>query len=74
MVTTRLKEGWVADLVLFDPERVTDKATPMQPELLSVVISSVWVSGELAYDGEKATGSRTGRVIRRALRTPFWQQ
>ncbi len=65
-----IEEGWVADLVLFDPETVIDRATPGQPELLSAGISSVWVSGALAYDGEKATGSRTGRVIRRAAATP----
>ncbi len=65
-----IKEGLVADLVLFDPETVIDRATPQQPELLSVGISSVWVGGELAYDGEEATQSRTGKVIRRTPTTP----
>ena len=61
-----IKEGLVADLVLFDPETVIDRATPQQPELLSIGITSVWVAGELAYDDGQATGSRTGQVIRRA--------
>jgi len=65
-----IKEGYVADLVLFDPETIIDRATPQQPELLSVGVSSVWVAGELAFDGEKATGSRTGTVIRRTSTTP----
>jgi len=65
-----IKEGLVADLVLFNPETVIDRATPQQPELFSVGISSVWVGGELAYDGEEATQSRTGKVIRRTPTTP----
>jgi len=65
-----IKEGFAADLVLFDPETVIDRATPQQPELLSVGISSVWVGGELAFDGQEATGSRSGQVIRRTTATP----
>jgi N-acyl-D-amino-acid deacylase len=65
-----IKEGSVADLVLFDPETVIDRATPEQPELLATGITSVWVGGELVYDNGNATESRTGRVIRRAPATP----
>ena len=65
-----IEQGFVADLVLFDPETVIDRATPQQPELLSIGISSVWVGGELAYDGKEATQSRTGKVIRRTPTTP----
>ncbi len=36
-----IKEGFVADLVLFDPETVIDRATPERPELLSAGITSV---------------------------------
>ena len=65
-----IKEGFVADLVLFDPETVIDRATAQQPELLSTGITSVWVGGELAYDGDKATGSRSGKAIRRTSMSP----
>jgi len=36
----------VADLVLFDPDTVTDRATPQQPEWLSIGIEGVWVFGQ----------------------------
>ena len=46
-----IKEGMVADLVLFNPDTVIDRATPEQPDALSDGILSVWVGGELVYRG-----------------------
>lgn len=60
-----IREGMVADLVLFDPVTVTDHATPRQPELLSTGITTVWVGGEVVYTEGAVTEARPGRVIRR---------
>ena len=61
----RIAPGMRADLVLFDPSTVIDRATPREPHALSAGIVRVWVNGILAYDDGKATGARSGAVIRR---------
>jgi N-acyl-D-amino-acid deacylase len=60
-----IKEGMVADLVLFDPDTVIDRATPEHPDALSDGIESVWVSGELVYQDGATTAARPGKIIRR---------
>ena len=62
-----IKEGMVADLVLFNPDTVIDRATPEQPDALSDGILSVWVGGELVYRGGATTDARPGKVIRRKM-------
>jgi N-acyl-D-amino-acid deacylase len=57
--------GRYADLVLFDPKTVLDLATPTDPQHPSVGIQTVWVNGEVVFDGGKTTGRHPGRVIRR---------
>jgi N-acyl-D-amino-acid deacylase len=57
--------GQWADLVLFDPNRVIDRATPAEPHALSVGIAKVWVNGVLAYQDDRVTGGRAGTVLRR---------
>ena len=62
-----IEEGAVADLVLFDPDRVADRSTPEEPNLPSVGIVGVWVAGERVWaEGSGATGARPGRLLRRA--------
>jgi N-acyl-D-amino-acid deacylase len=60
-----LKTGYKADLVLFDPETVLDQATTDQPHALSRGVRTVWVAGDVVFDGNAATGKRPGRAIRR---------
>ncbi|HNP34256.1 MAG TPA: D-aminoacylase [Woeseiaceae bacterium] len=60
-----IREGMVADLVLFDPKTVIDRATPTEPNLLSTGITTVWVGGEIVYTDGAATDARPGKVIRR---------
>lgn len=60
--------GAPADLVLFDPATVTDRATIKEPHALSVGIRTVWVAGQVVYEGGKTTGATPGRVLRRRIR------
>jgi N-acyl-D-amino-acid deacylase len=60
-----LKEGYWADLVLLDPERITSKATYEQPEQYPEGIPYVMVNGELVVDGGETTGSLPGRALRK---------
>ena len=61
----RVAPGQYADLVLFDPAVVADRATPENPHAISVGIAKVWVNGVLAYEDAKVTGARAGRVVKR---------
>jgi len=61
----RITPGMFADLVLFDPATVIDRATPQEPHLTSVGIEHVWVNGAEVFTDGKTTGAKPGRVIRR---------
>lgn len=60
-----LRPGQAADLVLFDPDRILDRATAEEPARLSVGIESVYVGGVEVYSAGRSTGARPGRFIRR---------
>jgi N-acyl-D-aspartate/D-glutamate deacylase len=61
----RLEEGSFADLVLFDPATVLDRATAQEPQATSVGIETVWVNGRIVYEDGRPSGRRPGRVLRR---------
>ncbi len=61
-----IQVGHYADLVLFDPDRVSDRATPEAPHVPSLGIEKVWVNGKLVIEGGQITGNRPGKPIRRA--------
>jgi dihydroorotase/N-acyl-D-amino-acid deacylase len=60
-----LKQGMWADLVIFDPERITDTATFEQPNQLSVGMDYVLVNGVPVIADGKATNALPGKVLRR---------
>ena len=62
----RLVPGAFADLVLFDPATVLDRATTAEPHALAIGIERVWVNGRTVFAGGSASGLRPGRVLRRA--------
>lgn len=66
-----LREGWHADLVLFDPARVRDTADYHEPVRAAEGIDAVWVNGVLAYDGRAVTDARGGRFLAPAAGNPF---
>ncbi len=58
-------EGWVADLVVFDPVTVIDAATFGLPAQYATGIRDMVVNGRLAVRGGTETGARPGRLLRR---------
>ena len=60
----RLKPGAFADLVIFDPATIADRATFQKPHQLSTGVRDVLVNGRFALRNGEATGTDTGRVIR----------
>ena len=58
-----LREGLVADIVVFDPDRVRDHATFAEPHQYAEGIAYVLVNGTLVVDGGEHTGARPGRVL-----------
>jgi N-acyl-D-amino-acid deacylase len=59
-----LREGYYADLTLFDPETVIDVATFENPNRPSIGIQYVLVNGVVEVDGGKVTGQVGGRPLR----------
>ena len=62
-----IAEGMAADLALFDPERIQDKATFEDPLQFSEGIDWLWVNGTAAIADGQLTGARPGRVLRRPV-------
>jgi N-acyl-D-aspartate/D-glutamate deacylase len=59
-----IKEGLVADLVVFDPATIADRATFTDPFQYAVGVSTVIVNGRVVLDNGRHTGQRPGVVIR----------
>jgi len=58
-----LKAGYYADIVVFDPNTIADRATYAVPDQLAVGVDVVLVNGGFAFRDGKATGAPTGRVV-----------
>jgi N-acyl-D-amino-acid deacylase len=61
----RIAEGLVADLVVFDPRTVIDRATFDNPHRYAEGVSHLFVSGKAVIADGKHTGARPGKVLRR---------
>ena len=59
-----LKQGYFADVVVFDPATIQDHATYINPHQLASGVRTVLVNGGVALDQGKATGAHTGRIVR----------
>jgi N-acyl-D-amino-acid deacylase len=67
-----IRAGAFADLVLFDPATVADKATFEQPHALSTGIDRVWVNGQTVWQAGHTTKTYSGRTLRRSSKAaPF---
>lgn len=60
-----LRAGQFADVVLFDPARIIDRATYEDPFQYGEGVEYVIVNGQIVLDRGQHTGARPGRVLRR---------
>jgi N-acyl-D-amino-acid deacylase len=63
-----LREGMVADLVIFDPSRIADMADYLEPRQFPRGICYVLVNGKITIAGSKNLRKLHGHVLRKALR------
>ena len=60
-----LREGYKADIVIFDLGRIQDRATVLEPALYSEGVDYVMVNGVLTVDGGEFTDALPGEVVLR---------
>ncbi len=61
-----LKQGYFADITIFDPATIKDNATYEKSTLLSQGVKYVFVNGQLEYENGHLTAAKAGRVLRGA--------
>jgi N-acyl-D-amino-acid deacylase len=59
-----LAVGMKADITVFDPETIIDRATYGAPAQLAEGIVHVWVNGSLAWTSKAPTAVRNGKFLR----------
>ena len=59
-----LKEGNYADVVIFDPDKIQDHATFVEPHQYATGVVHVFVNGEQVLKDGEHTGATPGRVVR----------
>ena len=60
-----LREGYRADICLFNPQTIADRATYEDPHRYADGITAVIVNGVVVIDGDEHTGALPGQVLRR---------
>ncbi|MGC8689560.1 MAG: amidohydrolase family protein, partial [Thermoplasmata archaeon] len=60
-----IKEGYYADLVIFDPEKISDLATFNDPIKFPAGIDYVIVNGVIVAERGKHTNKKPGRIIKK---------
>src|SRR5438270_1793342 len=59
-----IKEGFFADITIFDPAAIIDKATYTQPAQLAEGVKYVIVNGQVAFENGKTTGAMAGKALK----------
>jgi N-acyl-D-amino-acid deacylase len=59
-----LKQGYFADVVVFDPKTFIDRATYEDPTVLATGVQYLLVNGQLAVDKGKLTSTMAGRSLK----------
>jgi N-acyl-D-amino-acid deacylase len=62
-----LKEGYFADLVIFNPDSISDPATFTEPHQYSTGMVHVFVNGQQVLKNGEHTGAKPGRVVTRKI-------
>jgi N-acyl-D-amino-acid deacylase len=60
----RLASGYYADIVLLNPDQITDTATFAVPHALAIGVDTVLVAGTVAFTNGQPTDARAGKVLR----------
>jgi len=58
-----LRTGYFADVVIFNPETIMDRATFDDPHQLAVGVRDVWVNGVRVLANAVHTGAKPGQVV-----------
>jgi N-acyl-D-amino-acid deacylase len=61
-----IRTGFKADLVVFDPKTIIDRATFQEPQLTAEGVQRVFVNGVEVWSDGKITGERPGNALRRS--------
>ncbi len=61
-----LREGYCADITVFDPEKIEDVATFTEPQRYAAGIPYVIVNGKIVIENGEHTGNLAGKALRRA--------
>jgi N-acyl-D-amino-acid deacylase len=59
-----LKEGYFADVVIFDPATISDHASFEKPHQFATGVRDVWVNGERVLENGRHTGAKPGRFVK----------
>jgi N-acyl-D-amino-acid deacylase len=59
-----IRAGAIADVIVFDPAQIQDRATYQEPQQLAQGVKAVVVNGVMALDAGVPTGVRAGRFVR----------
>jgi N-acyl-D-aspartate/D-glutamate deacylase len=60
-----VREGYFADVIVFDPNTVSDRSTYEKPEIMAVGMKFVIVNGKVAVDDGTYNGVLAGRALRK---------
>ena len=59
-----LKQGYFADILVFDPKTFIDRATYENPTVLATGVQYLLVNGKVAVDRGKLTATLAGRALK----------
>lgn len=59
-----IRRGYKADVVLFDPDKIIDRSTFSEPELMANGVKRVFVNGVEVWGNGRATGDLPGKALR----------
>jgi len=62
-----LRDGFFADLVIFDPDKVIDRATWSDPHQYPAGIDYVLVNGQVVIEGGQHTGKLPGKILQKKI-------